>query len=56
MWRCGGRYGLCPVQRIMAAEYKMPADVQTSPDCRDVLRRMLMGPPQQRISIDGIKR
>jgi hypothetical protein len=43
------------LQRIMAAEYEVPADVHTSPDCRDVLSRMLMGPPQRRISIDGIK-
>ena len=46
---------LFPVQRIMAAEYEVPADVRASPECQDMLSRMLMGPPQRRISIDGIK-
>lgn len=47
--------GLATVQRIMVAEYEVPADVRVSPDCQNVLSRMLMGPPQRRISIDGIK-
>lgn len=39
----------------MAAEYEVPPDVQASPDCRDVLAKMLVGPPHRRITIDGIK-
>ena len=42
-------------QRIMAAEYEVPADVHISADCHGMLRQMLMGPPHRRITIQGIK-
>lgn len=40
----------------MGAQYAIPSDVVMSRDCRDVLGRMLEGPPRRRITIDGIKR
>uniref|UniRef100_A0A061SGY3 Serine/threonine-protein kinase SRK2 n=1 Tax=Tetraselmis sp. GSL018 TaxID=582737 RepID=A0A061SGY3_9CHLO len=43
------------IQRIMRVEYSFPGNVRVSPDCVDLLTRMLVGDPSQRLTLPQIK-
>lgn len=43
------------LQRIMKAQYDIPADVVLSPECQDMLRRLLTVRPRHRITIAAIR-
>ena len=48
---------LCPVpllQRILNVEYGFPPHTRTSPECRDLLRRILVADPTKRMGIPQI--
>lgn len=44
------------MQRILNVEYSFPAHVNVSPECRDLLSRLLVADPRSRITMDGIWR
>ena len=44
------------LQRILNVEYSFPPHVNVSPECRDLLSRLLVADPRSRISMDGIWR
>ena len=43
-------------QRIMAADYQLPASPAVSSGCRDLLSRILVPGPQDRITVAAIQR
>jgi serine/threonine protein kinase len=43
------------LQRIMAVNYEFPPELRLSMQCVDLIRRMLVGTPDNRITIVGIK-
>ena len=43
------------IQRIMAVKYAFPTGAEISESCRDLLSRIFVGQPQQRITVQGIK-
>ena len=42
-------------QRIVKAMYSFPADVQLSDDCKDLITRIFVPDPNQRIKLQDIK-
>lgn len=44
------------IQRIMGVKYSFPAGLQLSRECHDLMARIFVANPAQRISIEGIKR
>lgn len=42
-------------RRIVAAQYTLPANVEVSPDCLDILTKVLVAEPAQRLGMDDIK-
>jgi serine/threonine-protein kinase SRK2 len=46
----------CPApQRILQVQYKIPSQLRISPECVDLLSRIFVANPQQRINLEGIK-
>lgn len=43
------------LQRILRVEYEFPANVQISRECSDLLERIFVADPSQRITIAGIQ-
>lgn len=41
-------------KRILSLDYEIPADVKITPECRDIIARMLVADPAARITIDKI--
>lgn len=44
------------VQRILHVEYSLPRHVTVSPECQDLLRRILVAEPERRITMEQIQR
>ena len=44
------------MQRIVSVQYEFPADVQPSPEARDLLARIFVADPLQRIRVHDILR
>lgn len=44
------------LDRIMRCDYRLPRYPHTSPECRDLLQRILVGNPDERLTIDQIQR
>ena len=44
------------VQKIVRAQYTFPSDVPLSPICIDLIKRIFVPDPNQRISLQDIKR
>lgn len=42
-------------QRILAVSYRVPEHVALSPACLDLLSRMFVANPKQRITIEGVR-
>uniref|UniRef100_A0A7S0WYC6 Protein kinase domain-containing protein n=1 Tax=Chlamydomonas leiostraca TaxID=1034604 RepID=A0A7S0WYC6_9CHLO len=42
------------MQRILGMQWAMPADVPISPECRDLLSRLLVAEPSRRLNMDQI--
>jgi serine/threonine-protein kinase SRK2 len=42
------------IERIMAVQYTIPPNVDVSPGCRDLLQRIFVADPQQRISMRDV--
>lgn len=42
------------IQRIMAVSYHIPSAVKITPECRDILQRIFVADPTQRITIPEI--
>ena len=68
IWSCGiilyamlfGRYPFNARERdyarkIVAAQYVLPSDVPVSPECADLLTRLLVADPAGRLSMEDIK-
>ena len=47
--------GWC-LQRILHVEYSLPRHVTVSPECQDLLRRILVAEPERRITMEQIQR
>ena len=45
----------CLSQRILAVHYQIPPQLRISPDCQDLLARVFVANPMQRISLEGIQ-
>lgn len=45
---------MCCLQRILNVEYGFPAQVEISDSCKDLLVRILVGDPAERMSIPQI--
>ena len=43
------------LQRILRVEYEFPSNVQISRECSDLLQRIFVADPSQRITIAGIQ-
>lgn len=43
-------------QRIRGGQYSVPAGLQLSPNCLDLLRRIFVGNPAHRLTLDGVRR
>ena len=46
---------VCCVQRIMSVKYSFPSNLHLSRECLDLIGKIFVGNPAQRISIAGIK-
>lgn len=44
------------MQRILHTEWSIPADVDVTPECRDLLRKLLVGDPSKRLSMVAIQK
>ncbi|KAK9816381.1 hypothetical protein WJX74_001337, partial [Apatococcus lobatus] len=44
------------LQRILHVEYSLPRHVTVSPECQDLLRRILVAEPERRITMEQIQR
>ena len=54
--RCCGRYGFQRVlERIKRVEYSIPKWPRISSECRDLITTILVGDPQQRLTIPQIQ-
>lgn len=42
------------MQRILNVEYSLPPSANISPECRDLLSKLLVANPRNRITIEGI--
>ena len=47
---------MCCLQRILKVDYEIPSHVKASKECRDILNRLLVAEPSQRITIPQIQR
>lgn len=45
---------LAMLQRILNVEYSLPSRVNVSPECRDLLSKLLVADPRARIPLGGI--
>ena len=43
------------MQRILRMEWSIPADVEVSPECRDLLCKLLVGDPRHRLTMAQIQ-
>ena len=46
---------LCGLQRIMGVKYSFPSNLQLSKDCVDLISKVFVGNPANRINIAGIR-
>ena len=53
IWPCNWEQVL---DRIMRCDYRLPRFPHISPECRDLLQRILVGNPDDRLTIDQIQR
>ena len=49
-------HGGVSAQRILHVEYSLPRHVTVSPECQDLLRRILVAEPERRITMEQIQR
>ena len=45
----------CRAQHILSASYTIPDSLQLSPECRDLLARVFVLDPAQRLSLAGVR-
>jgi serine/threonine-protein kinase SRK2 len=44
------------MSRILGMQWSIPADVPISPECRDLLTRLLVADPNQRLTMEQVGR
>jgi serine/threonine-protein kinase SRK2 len=42
------------MSRILAMQWNMPGDVQISPDCKDLLSKLLVANPNKRLTMQQV--